>query len=284
MEATLKRKKINIKKDKIAIYFMLAVLSLIMAYPLFCILNISIKSNGAALKEPLRLTVFNEMQLENFSTVWKRMDVPAKIWNSLWMTIVSCTINILISVFAAFPISRNYFKGSGKAYVLILLSMFLPGSLVAMIYIMQNVIGVYGTPLSLILLWGFGGTQLNIFMIVGFLKQLPKELDEAAFIDGCGYTKYVVAIAMPLMVPIISTLFTFKAIGCWNDFLNPMIFLRGNVFRPLSTGLYFYLDGLTSRWNMFSAAIIVVAAPMVILYVAMQKYIIEGMVSGALKG
>ena len=270
--------------QKILIYAALIILALIMAYPLFCILNISLKNNGNALRDPLSLTSFAEMHFENYVSVWQRMKVSQKIWNSLWMTIVSCTINIAISVLAAFPISRKYFRGAEKAYLFILLSMFFPGSLVATIYLMQNVFHVYGSPLALIILWGFGGTQMNIFMVVGFLKQLPKDLDEAAFIDGCGYLRYVMTMAMPLMMPIVSTLFTFKAIGCWNDFLGPMIYLKGDVFRPLSTGLYFYLNGLTSRWNLFSSAIVLVAAPMIVLYLFMQKYIIAGMVSGALKG
>ncbi len=265
-------------------YIVLLIMTVIMVYPLFLILNISMKTYQQYLNNPNAIVPFSEWNITNYQVVWKKLDVFRKLGNSLGFALISTVINCFVSLLAAFPISRNHFKSSGKVYTFVLASMFFPGSLVATIVLMKNVLFIYGTPLSLIMLWGLGGLQLNIFMMVGFVKQLPKDLDEAAWIDGCGYYRYILTIALPLMLPIISTVFTFKFIGCWNDFLTPYIYLENADLRPLATGLFFFRGEYSSRWQELSAAIILVCLPMVVLYVFMQRFIISGLTSGALKG
>lgn len=101
---------------------------------------------------------------------------------------------------------------------------------------------------------------MNIFMLCNFLKTLPRDLDEAAFIDGCGYFRYVFTIAMPLMLPIVVTLVMLKVIGCWNDFLNPYIYVTDPAYRTLSTGLYLFMGQYASQWQLYTAAVFIVAA------------------------
>lgn len=280
---TVKRKK-KIKVSMVVRILILLVMALIMIYPLFLMFNISMKTYQEYLLDASSIVPISKWNLDNYKIVWLKLDVFRKLTNTVIYAFSSTIINCAVSMLAAYPISRQHFKASGKVYVFILASMFFPGSLVATIFLMKNVLHLYGSPLSLIVMWGLGGLQMNIFMIVGFLKQLPKDLDEAAWIDGCGYWRYIFTCAVPLMLPILATVFTFKIIGCWNDFLTPYIYLTSAADRPLATGLYYFKGEYSSRWQELTAAIIMVCLPMIILYIFMQKYIIQGMTSGALKG
>ena len=259
-------------------------MAVIMLYPLLLMFNISFKTYQEFLRNPTGAVDLGSITLANYGTVWKKLDFFRKAFNSIWYCLVAGIIACTIAVMAAYPLSRAHFKGSGLVFALILISMFLPGSLIANIILMNDILRIFGTRLNLLLLWGCGGVQFNILILVGFLKQLPRDLDEAAWVDGCPYFRYIFSTAVPLMAPIISTIFLLKFIGCWNDFLTPFIYLMNPLHRPLSTGLFFFKGQYASRWNELSAAIIFVAAPMVLLYVSMQSFIIKGLTSGALKG
>ena len=271
-------------KTKIIGLILLILLSICMLYPLFLIINLSVLSDKAFAKNPSALAIGDAFFIGNFALVFEKIKAFDRFFNSLWMTAISCVINTALCMLAAFPLSRNHFRSSKLTYIIILLSMYLPGSLVANIILLNDILHIYGSPIALILMWSIGSMQMNVFMMVGFVKTLPVSLDEAAFIDGCGYFKYIFVIALPLLKPIIATILVFKAVGCWNDFVGPMLYLKGEQFRPMAVGLFFFRGSYSSQWNQFSAVIILMALPMVILYSFAQKYIIEGMVAGAIKG
>ena len=199
------------------------------------------------------------------------------------MTVGSALISCVVVTLVAYPLARNHFKGSGKVFGFILISMFFPGSLVANIFLVQN-LGLYNNPVVLIIFWGFGGLTVYIFMTMQFISELPKDLDEAAFIDGCGYFRYIFQFVIRLSLPILSTVFILKLVGAWNDFLTPYIYLIEDRFMTISTGLFAFRGQFSSNWPGLAAATFSVALPVIILYVFLQRYIIEGMAAGALKG
>jgi len=161
--------------------------------------------------------------------------------------------------------------------------MLMPTTMIATLFIQKYVFHIYGTPLALIYIWALGGVQFHTFMVVGFIKMIPRDLDEAAFIDGCGYVKYIFKFILPLLKPVVATIIIFKAISSWNDFLTPFIY-AGSKVRTLSTGLFFYMGQYGNKWNLLTSAVLIVALPMVILFIIAQKWIINGLISGALKG
>ena len=161
--------------------------------------------------------------------------------------------------------------------------MFFPGSLVANIFLVQKV-GLYNNPLVLLIFWGFGGLTVYIFMAIGFIKTIPVELDEAAFIDGCGYYRYIFSIVIHMLKPILTTIFILKLVGAWNDFLTPYVYLVEDRYMTISTGLYAFKGQFSSNWPGLAAATFTVSTPVIILYIFMQRYIIDGMTDGALKG
>ena len=269
---------------KCVVYLFLLILSFIMLYPMALLVNMSLKTTSDFYADPIGWVSITDIYFGNFSTVMERLNFLRMAFNSIYYSVISAAISCVIALLAAYPLSRKHFKGSGVFFNILIASMFLPGSLIATITLVKDVLHIFGTPLNLIFLWSCSSLQINVFMMVGFIKSLPRDLDDAAWIDGCSYFKYIFVIAMPLLLPIVATIFTIRFIGFWNDFLTPFIYLSQPLDRPLATGLFFFQGQYSSRWNELSAVIILVATPMVVLYIFMQRFIIEGMTAGALKG
>lgn len=272
-------KKLEI--NKILATICLLLLSAVMLIPLLAILNISLKTEAEFLNYPTKIVT--DFQWKNFLTAWKQADMGIYFKNSVILSLGSATLGCLISALAGFPLGRAHFKGSKFVFNFIMASMFFPGSIVANIYIMR-LFHLYNTTHGVILLMGLTGLQINIFMITGFVKGVPRELDEAAFIDGCGYFKYMFSIAFPLMKPILATVFIFRVVGSWNDFITAFIFLLDKSKRPLTAGLYIFRGTYSTEWTLLCACIIIIAVPIIVLYIFMQRFIIAGMTSGAIKG
>jgi raffinose/stachyose/melibiose transport system permease protein len=269
-------------KEKFVAYFFLFLISFVMLYPVLLIINISLKSLGEYYTNPIGLV--EAPVFANYTKVWNDLNVLTRFFVTLVLSGTSSVITVAFAALAAYPISRMHFKSSNRLYNFILASIFFPGSLIANITLMKDILGIYGTPFSLILIWSIGGMQIYTFMFVGFLKQIPRELEEAAVVDGAGYFQIFFRVIAPLLKPIIATTFVLKIIGTWNDFLNPFIYISNPDLRTLATGLYTYMGQFSSQWNYLSSAIVLVALPMVVLYLFVQKYIIEGVAAGAIKG
>lgn len=267
--------------QKIIYLILLMIGAACILFPVAFLINTALKTNHDFINDPMALTT--NPQWYNFVEAWKTAKIGKYIFNSIYMSLLSATVTCVISALAAYPISRNHFKGSQKVYTYFLSSMFFPGSLVATIALIKGM-NLYNTQLGVILLWSMGGIALNVFMMTGFIKGLPRELDEAAFIDGCGYFRYIITFALPLMKPIIATVFIFRVIGTWNDFITAYLFITDDAKRPVTSGLYLFIGQYATDWTLMAASILIVALPMIVLYVFLQKYIIAGMTSGALKG
>lgn len=263
----------------------LIIMALIMIFPLLLVLNVSLKTQAEFNQNPSGIFEWKPAGelFSNYSYAFERMNIFGRLLYTVAMTVGSALIACIVVTLVAFPLARNHFKGSGKVFGFILISMFFPGSLVANIFLVQN-LGLYNSPVVLIIFWGFGGLTVYIFMTMQFISELPKDLDEAAFIDGCGYFRYIFQFVIRLSLPILSTVFILKLVGAWNDFLTPYIYLIEDRYMTISTGLFAFRGQFSSNWPGLAAATFSVALPVIILYVFLQRYIIEGMAAGALKG
>lgn len=256
-----------------------------MIYPLLLVLNVSLKTTEEFSLNPSGLFQMKPVGslFANYAKAVRTLDVFNRLLYTVLMTVGSAAVSCIVVTMVAYPLARNHFKGSDKVFSFILISMFFPGSLVANIFLVQH-LGLYNNPFVLVIFWGFGGLTVYIFMAIQFVKDIPRDLDEAAFIDGCGYFRYIFGFVIPLMKPILSTIFILKLVGAWNDFLTPYIYLIEDKYMTISTGLFAFKGQFSSDWPGLSAATFTVALPVILLYVFLQRYIIEGMAAGALKG
>lgn len=266
---------------KILVNAVLLIVTAMMLLPILIVVNISFKSPEEFLKTPMAFV--HSIRWQNFVDAWNQAEMYIYFKNSIIFTMVAVAGIVFFGTIAAYPISRKHFKGSNMLYMVFLSGLFLPTSLVPIIVIMKT-LHFYNTYPGYIVYIISGGIPMAIFILTGFIKGVPRDLDEAAVIDGCGYLRFIVAIIFPLMKPAIATLGMLSAIGVWNDFINPYLFLTSKGMRPLTAGLYLFFGEYFTNWTVLSAGIIIVVLPLIILYIFVQKFIISGVMTGAIKG
>jgi raffinose/stachyose/melibiose transport system permease protein len=272
--------QIRFRPATIAGYALLVLLGLIYLIPLGFVLCVSLMStrqfatNAASLPDPIMWS--------NYATAWVKGTFNVYFVNSLIYTFTIVCGTLLIATLAAFPIARGHLRGTNAFYILFLSGILLPAGIIPQFFILQQ-LGLYNTQLGYILLW-CSRVALPIFVLTGFIKTIPIELDDAAAIDGCSYIRYVFQVIVPLLTPALSVVGLILAIRVWNDIIGPVIFLPSRAIKPISAGLLQFFNENAADWTLIAAAILITALPLVLLYAFAQRYIIAGITSGAVKG
>lgn len=220
--------------------------------------------------------------VENYMTVAEVGKIATGFKNSLIITVLSVSLTILVSAITAFIIQRRKGKLSNWIFTFLLLGIFIPGFTVPTVLLVHRL--HIPRLIGLILLNIVGGLPMGVFLYVGYLKSIPREIDEAAIIDGCGLFKLFIKIIMPLLAPITATYAIVSILGVWNDFAMPLYLLSGSENQTVTLAMFNFFGPHSGDWNLVFACIVISTLPVVIIYFALQKYIIAGMVGGAVKG
>lgn len=266
-------------------YSVIFVLLIMYIAPLILVLNVSLKSYPEYLMNPIGLV--KEVQWSNYVDAWTEGNFANYFLNSLIYTVAATVLTIIVSVMGAFPVARGYVKWSGFIYLFFLLSQFLPNPMVSqyklMLSLRENLdIFGYDTKLGYIIL-KTSGTGVVFMLFVGYIKSISRDLDEAAGMDGSGYIRYLFQMIMPLMKPVIATGVILTAIGIWNDFVGPIMYLPSKVNYPITFGLKEFKGQYGNNWPLLACGITLVAAPLMVLYSFIQKYLVDGALAGAVK-
>ena len=190
--------------------------------------------------------------------------------------------SLLLSLFIAFPIARRYVPFSGLWYYLFLCGLFLPSGAIPLFQIVLN-LGLYDTKLGYMLIMT-GVNATSVFFFTGYLKSLPRDMDEAAVIDGCGYLRYMLRCVVPLAKPAIASMGLLTMIGVWNDIVSSTIYLTSETNYNITRGLFVFSGQYQNDWTLMAAALFIVAAPLIVLYLFGQRYIVDGIMAGGVKG
>jgi raffinose/stachyose/melibiose transport system permease protein len=164
---------------------------------------------------------------------------------------------------------------------LYVIALFLPPALIPQFQLILN-LGLYNSRLGYIML--FLINPIAIIILVNYIKTVPKELDESAAMDGCGYFRFVLQIVLPLIRPAVATVIVLHAIGIWNELILPTIYLSNSNLYPVTRGLIVFEGVYGSNWPALAAAVIILMIPMLILFLFLQRYIIAGLTEGSVKG
>jgi raffinose/stachyose/melibiose transport system permease protein len=221
------------------------------------------------------------LEWQNFVDAWEKANFSQYMLNSVIYTVAATVIFALSAIFVAFPLARGYVKGSNFLLLLFVIALFLPPALIPQFQLILN-LGLYNTRLGYILL--FLVNPIGIIILVNYIKSIPRELDEAAAIDGCGYFRFVIQIVFPLVRPAIATVVVLHAIGIWNDLIGATIYLTNKDFYPITRGLIVFQGVYGYNWPTLAAAVLILMIPMVILFLILQRYIISGLTQGSVKG
>lgn len=265
---------------KIILYILIVFLLIVYLAPLFYVLNTSLKTESEFIMNTVALT--KTFSFKNYIDAWTKANFQTYVFNSIFYMMICTGSSIILAIFLAFPIARNYFKYSALIYGLFLAGMFLPDGTIPQFKLL-SVLGFYNTRTGYML--GFiGGGGVALFMFVTYIKGVPKELDEAASMDGCGYFRFVFTILIPLMKPAIASMGILTSLNVWNDIIRSIIYLSDDKLLPMTRGLYVFTGSFNNTYTLQTAALIIVAAPIIILYIFLQKYIIDGTLAGGVKG
>lgn len=278
---TLPKMKSDKRTDwgRVASYAFLVLLAIIYLGPLLMLVNTSLKTMPTFMKDATGLAT--EFHLQNFSEAWNKANFPKYLLNSAIYTFSATTIYILTAIFVAFPIARGYIKHSGLVLTMFVIALFLPPALIPQFQLILN-LGLYNNPIGYIML--FLVNPIGIVILVNYIKTLPRELDEAAALDGCGYFRFVWSFVIPLSQPAIATVAVLHAIGIWNEIIAPTIYLTNKDYYPITRGLIVFQGVYGSNWPTLAAAVLMLAFPMLILFLFLQRYIISGLTAGSVKG
>ena len=269
----------RIEWGKIGSYAVLVLFAIIYLGPLLMLVNTSLKSMPEFMKDATGLAT--QFHWENFTDAWTKANFPKYILNSIIYTASATIIYILTAVFVAFPIARGYIRFSGAVLTLFVIALFLPPALIPQFQLILN-LGLYNNPVGYILL--FLVNPIGIVILVNYIKTVPRELDEAAALDGCGYFRFVWSIVLPLIKPAIATVTVLHAIGIWNEIIAPTIYLTSKEYYPITRGLIVFQGVYGSNWPTLAAAVLMLTLPMLILFLFLQRYIISGLTAGSVKG
>lgn len=280
MVRRIKKKQV---KDFVFQLFMI-VLILALFYPVLMIFFMSMKDDMEILLSPLSLPA--SFQFDNYKRAFDQMDFIRVFLNSLFITTTSVAVGTVVYCISGYALVRaKKHKWLFMAmYVLFLLGLVLPAqsTLIPLLYL-YKVTGLMNTYKGITLLYICGGASFSIFLITGFINTVPITLEEAASLDGCTPFGIFFRIVFPLLKPIISTLIIINAVNVWNDFFNPLMFMSGKAGRTITLAVYMFKGQYSTQWNVLFAGLVLATLPMMLVYFVLQKYMIAGMTSGAVK-
>ena len=273
------RKESKINWWRIVSYIVLLIFAVMYLGPLLMLVNTSLKTTPEFFKNATALTT--TVHLDNFVEAWEKADFPRLLLNSILYTAVSTTLYIIMAIFVAFPIARGSVRGHKFLYTLFVIALFLPAALIPQFQLILR-LGLYNNPVGYMLF--FLVNPIGIIILVGYIRTLPRELDESAAMDGCGYFRFVMQIIIPLSRPAIATVIVLHAIGIWNELILPTIYLTSKEYFPITRGLIVFQGVYGSDWPTLAAAVMMITVPMLVLFLVLQRYIISGLTAGAVKG
>lgn len=264
-------------------YLILALLSISFIFPFIWMLRSSFMNIGQMFKSPPEW-IPNPFSTSGFEEALTQTPLFQYAINTLIILICGTFGTILTSSMAAFSFSRINWRGRELVFSVILSSMMLP-SFVTLIpqFLMWNNIGMYDTFGPLIIPAFLGGGAFNIFLLRQFFLTIPRELDEAAMIDGASKVQIFFKILLPLCKSALVVVGIFSFIFYWNDFFNPLIYLSSSSNFTLSIGLQQMIGQYSTKWNVLMAASTVVLIPCLVVFSVGQKYLLEGIAMTGIK-
>jgi raffinose/stachyose/melibiose transport system permease protein len=268
-----------IKWGKVLSYAVLIIFAIIYAGPLLMLVNTSLKTLPEFMKSATSLVT--SFKFDNFVDAWEKANFPRYLTNTILYTVSATLVYIVTAIFLAFPVSRGYIKGAKFIVLMFVVALFLPPALIPQFQLMLR-LGLYNNPVGYILL--FTINPIGFTILVNYIKTIPIELDEAAAMDGCGYFRYVTQILFPLIRPAVATVAVLHAIGIWNELILPTIYLTNQDYYPITRGMIVFTGVYGSNWPTLAAAVLIMTAPMLLIFLLMQRYIISGLTQGAVKG
>ncbi|MBC8609537.1 Inner membrane ABC transporter permease protein ycjP [uncultured Ruminococcus sp.] len=257
-------------------------LGIIFMLPVFLIISNAFKPNKDILTNFIALPT--SLYLDNFTEAMEIMNFWTVFRNTVLVTVSTVVIATLFSFFCAYGISHLKGKISTFFYMLFVLGQIIPFHTVMIaISVLATNAHLNNTLIGLVIFNSGFFTAFGVMTFVGFLKGIPRELEEAATLDGCGIWRTMMQVVFPLLVPTTVTVGVLFFLWSWNDFLLPSILNGDESLRTITVNLYMFKSSTSAQWNLFIAGLTLSMLPIVVIYILAQRYITSGLTSGAIK-
>lgn len=274
------------KRNKLLFYLLLSIVALFFLLPIFIIFINSFKNRFVIMSEPFSIP-FKEsfVALDNYISGIKASGYFKAFGISLFVTVFSVGAIILFSSMTAWYITRIKTLFTKILYFAFVFSMIVPFQMVMYTLTYVAVKVNFANPVGIVFIYLGFGAGLSVFMFSGFIKGIPKEIEEAAKIDGCNMPKTFFKVVFPILKPTTVTVAILNAMWIWNDYLLPYLIL-GAKYKTIPVAVQLTMQGAYGSvdWGGFMAMLTLSIIPIILLYIFVQRYIIEGVLSGAVKG
>lgn len=272
-------------RGSVVLYVVVAVYALAVLFPMLIVLVPTFQTVQESSQGILKLP--QTLRFNNYVDAWRQSQFHRALMNSLIITGATIFLNIMLGSIAAFPMAirghRPLFKAS---FYLFLVGLMLPfqAIMIPLYVLMGRVLRMTNTYMGTILVYVAMTLPITVFFFSQFIKTIPREMEEASVMDGCGYLKMFYVVFFPLLKPITSAVIIQNMIFLWNDLLVPLILIDKTHLKPIMPRVYMFFGQYYNRWNLAFAVLVLAAVPFLVLFLLLQEQFIKGLSSGAVKG
>lgn len=275
--------------EKLGIHAVLIFVSLLSIFPFIWLISTSLKGNAENIFAYPPQIIPQDFTWQNYVGVWNRVNFMAYFVNSMIVAGATVFLNLLLSALAAYPLARMQFAGKKFTFFAILATIMVPFQAIMLpVYLITLKLNLVDSVNSFMgylgLVMPFAVSAFGIFLMRQAFLTIPKEMEEAAIVDGCNVVQVFFKVLMPMVKPSLAVLAIFTFIGSWGEFLWPSIVLTKEAMYTLPVGVNNLQGMFSSNWRFIAAGSILATIPIVIFFLAMQKYFISGENEGAVKG
>jgi raffinose/stachyose/melibiose transport system permease protein len=279
-----RKAKFSAKKWRTAIFWtLMTVYGILTLYPLFWLFISAFKTNAEFLNRPFSLPL--TWQVDNFVKAWQTSKMGTAFVNSVIVSMASLIITLFISGLASFILARLQFRFKGWILGFFVVGMLIPiHSTLVPLFILMKQLSLLNTYWALILPYTAFALPTAIFVLVAYLSSVPKEIEEAAFIDGTGLWGVFLKIMLPISLPALSTVTILSFLHFWNDFSFALVFISKSTLKTLPLSIATFADGFQTDYSLTLAAMTIAVIPTILVYLLFQEQVMKGMTAGAVKG
>ncbi|MCL6454312.1 MAG: carbohydrate ABC transporter permease [Alicyclobacillus sp.] len=269
-------------KRPVVAYVILIIAALVALYPLVDVVLMSFKDLPGIVSSPFSLPT--SWHFDNYTTAWSQGNLLLYLVNTAIVSVVAVVVIVFFSSLAAYVIARFDFRGNQVIYLTFLAGLALPIQMIAVpLFILMKQIGLVGNLLSVILIYAASGLSFSVFLLVNFIRSVPKDLEEAATLDGASYFQIYWHVILPLIRPSLSTTALLNFLTAWNGFFFPLILLTNPNRMTVAVGVLSFVGQYSTQWNLLLPALVIVMLPTIIVFALASRQFIRNMTAGAVK-
>lgn len=268
----------------ILIYITLGIFCAISIYPALNILSISLRPSSTLFSTSLKIIPDNAT-FDNYINAFVKYDLVKWIINSLIISSLTAVFGVVLSVTAGYAFSRFDFFGKKMGLSMLLVTQMFPATMTLLpLYIMLIHYGLSNSFIGLVIVYTSTTIPFNIWILKGYFDTIPKSLEESAYVDGANITKSFYMITLPLAAPAIALSALFSFMGAWSEYIVARVIITASDKLTLPIGLTNMMGQFTTDWGIYSAAALITAIPVMIIFICLSKYLVGGLTLGSVKG